>query len=431
MADEKKTRTQADLQAMYSPWVKGQDESLIDYYARLSQNRKGGILGTAGLMDVPISDKDAGEVKKNTPVCPAGYSWNGNACVPTRPEESEGEGPVYTKGEKLQQAVDRFSGRGLTPDQMLMAALPAGGLLSALGEKAGLSADSYIGMDKDKAMIAESMAASGATEGEIERVMADPEKTAYMHGIGMMGEAPVYDYIPNTGFGANLKDRFSNGVMGLFGPNYGGAISNEWMSTAPTGPNGTNLTSLQTGMFSGSPAFTHSLNTEGKTYTRTIPTSTDSSGNSTSTRTVDYTPRHEFNAANFTSDKSVIDAHSEYDDGSQSSSSNSSKWLCSKMLHMGKWKRKDAMATWKWHAAQPEHWKRGYDVWGKFLAKHVLNNDFWASVMQEWTEHKVMDGKKTWKAMLGSVMIAPCWIAGFFNNKPSGEFQLAKKSEVM
>lgn len=115
---------------------------------------------------------------------------------------------------------------------------------------------------------------------------------------------------------------------------------------------------------------------------------------------------------------------------SSSSSSGSSKWLCSKMMHMGKWTRKEAMATWKWHAAQSEHWKRGYDLWGRVLAKEVLNNDFWASVMQEWTDNKVKGAKKTWKAMLGSVVLAPCWIAGFFNDKPVGEFQLATKEEV-
>lgn len=137
-----------------------------------------------------------------------------------------------------------------------------------------------------------------------------------------------------------------------------------------------------------------------------------------------------FDVSDFTSDSKVISSHGS-SGASSGGSSGGGKWLCSKMHHMGKWTRKEALQTYKWHNAQPDVWKRGYDVWGKFLARKVLKNDFWAKVMQEWTDNTVKGGKLTWRAMLGKAVIAPCWVVGVFNRKPVGEFTIAKKEEVM
>lgn len=106
------------------------------------------------------------------------------------------------------------------------------------------------------------------------------------------------------------------------------------------------------------------------------------------------------------------------------------KWLCSKMHHMGKWSLSDAKSTWGLHNAQAETFKRGYHIYGKWLAKHVLVNDFFADMFKQGVARRLGKQGHTWKTILGEVIISPCWIVGLFSKRPTGKFRIASKDEV-
>lgn len=64
-------------------YFKQPQESMAEYMQRLAMQRASGVLGGGGMLntatvDQEITDKDLGSVQQN---CPAGYRWNGNACV--------------------------------------------------------------------------------------------------------------------------------------------------------------------------------------------------------------------------------------------------------------------------------------------------------------------------------------------------------------
>lgn len=63
-----------------SQYYRQPDETMFEYMQRLAQNRAKGVLGGGGMLDAaPLTSTELGEVVTR---CPAGYSWDGNACVP-------------------------------------------------------------------------------------------------------------------------------------------------------------------------------------------------------------------------------------------------------------------------------------------------------------------------------------------------------------
>ncbi len=98
---------------------------------------------------------------------------------------------------------------------------------------------------------------------------------------------------------------------------------------------------------------------------------------------------------------------------SSSSSSSTSKegtYCCTKMVKHGNWtSMKKLYRMHKWHNAQAQWWKDGYDVWGRTLADTFLNGEgtFWPSIMEAFYQRHVNGGKLTAKSVLANLMVYP------------------------
>ena len=218
------------ITGMYSPYTQGEGESLLDYYARLKQSRKGGVLGTEGLMDVAkeASPETAlGEVQKNTPQCAPGYVWDGTACVPANPD-SEWEPP--TKEEAKNLALDRLTGRALGAKGVF----GPGAIGAALGGLEGYS---------DKWSMVGSLVDAGLSKDEALSVIEnDPEKVAMMADRGMLdfNLRDPYNFAEANSVnswkdvGRNFGRELANRVGGLFGS---GNFGNETFGYQAVVPN--------------------------------------------------------------------------------------------------------------------------------------------------------------------------------------------------
>lgn len=177
----------------YSPYAMKEGEDLYDYLARLSVERKGGILGTGGLMDVPSpkkveakSDKNLGSASYS---CPPGYTWNGTACVPVSDDtetaktlkEQYLESDEYNQGFsyedfKMQNALDRLTGRRYA-GQGLWYGIPT-----------------PLSNWSDKAEIKSQLLANGFSEAEADRMINDPEFASATNMLGRLGTMPTKEY---------------------------------------------------------------------------------------------------------------------------------------------------------------------------------------------------------------------------------------------
>lgn len=99
----------------YSPWVQRADESLLDYYKRLNATREGGILGTAGLMDVPKSknidaSKGEGAVALGEEIIRKQEEGTSTPYDPYTGSDWE-SGGYNRKDQRIGDALDRLTGR--------------------------------------------------------------------------------------------------------------------------------------------------------------------------------------------------------------------------------------------------------------------------------------------------------------------------------
>lgn len=237
MAD---TYTQESVGRAYNPWRMAEGENLVDYYARLRSGREGGILGTSGLMDkaMSVEEEDLGEVKKNKPVCPPGYVYdeasgscvqvNGDSVVPSTRErfESSQRGQVIGNAlgkeeawarEDAQGALDRLTGRAPTLNDVLMAMVPGGGILSALSNGNEDALREYIGsggdLEKVKGMLDGNMSAS-----ELERTLGSRE--ALGRSLATSGKN-TQDWESGAGMLDTIGSRITGGVGSIVSSLFG------------------------------------------------------------------------------------------------------------------------------------------------------------------------------------------------------------------
>jgi hypothetical protein len=110
--------------------------------------------------------------------------------------------------------------------------------------------------------------------------------------------------------------------------------------------------------------------------------------------------------------------------GSSGSSSGGGSYCCTKMVEHGLWNsRKEYVMMHKWHMAQPQWWRDGYDVWGKKVANTLLksNSPFWTSVMQAFFDRKVAGKSFTPKTLLSYAIIYPGVLAFGMAAKATGK----------
>jgi hypothetical protein len=179
----------------YSQWQIQADESLVEYYKRLALLRKGGILGTSGLMDSPIGD----DSKKVDPTKGASL---GTVKVNTSSSGDGGSDTPSTTPATLESMVRGKSGAGFDPLRLFGLFGPIGAGMEALGNVARNSA------------IKDDLAELGYGEAEVDALMTNPDLLA----MELYGNK-------DAGFtGTMNKDNLSDGksVIGrLFGDIFG------------------------------------------------------------------------------------------------------------------------------------------------------------------------------------------------------------------
>ena len=81
---------------------------------------------------------------------------------------------------------------------------------------------------------------------------------------------------------------------------------------------------------------------------------------------------------------------------------------------------------------QPNWWRSGYDVWGKFLAKTFLRKQgFWSGIMQSFFDYHIRNKPYTWRTALAHVMVYPgVFICGHIWTKVPETVRLAKFEEL-
>jgi hypothetical protein len=103
------------------------------------------------------------------------------------------------------------------------------------------------------------------------------------------------------------------------------------------------------------------------------------------------------------------------------------------MVHHGIWEKAQQFARLTvWSSKQPDWWRAGYNVWGKVIAKHLLNKKgFWTDVMQGFYDHHVRKQKRTLKSTLADLIIYPgSFVCGLFSKEIPVKPRLASKEEL-
>lgn len=188
----------------YKPWQIQQDESLVDYYKRLAELRKGGILGTMGMMDTPKKEKEGKlEATSDAPL--------GEEVVNESTQEvydpytgSDWESGGYSrKDQEVGDALDRLTGRKYA-GQGLMYGIP--NLLSNWS---------------DRSKVESQLRAQGWTDEQIAQYMDTAfgvealKATQSLDRLGVMSKDP-YDY-KEQGTQDSLFDVGKSVVGSLFG----------------------------------------------------------------------------------------------------------------------------------------------------------------------------------------------------------------------
>ena len=109
------------------------------------------------------------------------------------------------------------------------------------------------------------------------------------------------------------------------------------------------------------------------------------------------------------------------------------RWCCSQMVHHGLWNQSYQFSRLTvWSSKQPNWWRSGYNVWGKVIAKYLLNKKgFWTEVMQSFYDNHVRKQKRTLKSTIADIVIYPgSFICGLIWKKIPTKARLAKKEEL-
>ena len=109
------------------------------------------------------------------------------------------------------------------------------------------------------------------------------------------------------------------------------------------------------------------------------------------------------------------------------------RWCCSQMVHHGLWNQSYQFSrVTVWSSKQPNWWRSGYNVWGKVIAKYLLNKKgFWTEVMQSFYDNHVRKQKRTLKSTIADIIIYPgSFICGLIWKKIPTKARLAKKEEL-
>ena len=109
------------------------------------------------------------------------------------------------------------------------------------------------------------------------------------------------------------------------------------------------------------------------------------------------------------------------------------RWCCSQMVHHGLWNQSYQFSRLTvWSSKQPNWWRSGYNVWGKVIAKYLLNKKgFWTEVMQSFYDNHVRKQKRTLKSTIADIIIYPgSFICGLIWKKIPTKARLAKKEEL-
>jgi len=109
------------------------------------------------------------------------------------------------------------------------------------------------------------------------------------------------------------------------------------------------------------------------------------------------------------------------------------RWCCSQMVHHGLWNQSHQFSRLTvWSSKQPNWWRSGYNVWGKVIAKYLLNKKgFWTEVMQSFYDNHVRKQKRTLKSTIADIIIYPgSFICGLIWKKIPTKARLAKKEEL-
>lgn len=216
-----------DIQSEYSLWKIQPNESLVDYYKRLAELRKGGILGTQGLMDSAKAKKESEKKAESEKVL-------GEEVVNTSSSSSDSSVPT-PKPVSLEDMVRAKSGASFDPLQLM--GMLAGPLGSAVALGGGMLRDSAIGKQ---------LAEAGYTDAEIQAMMDNP-------GLMQM----ELQMNPELGFGKDFdKKELKDGttvIERMFGDLFGSDEKAEvpaglqW-AAARLDPR-SNVTGYQNGMF--------------------------------------------------------------------------------------------------------------------------------------------------------------------------------------
>ena len=128
--------------------------------------------------------------------------------------------------------------------------------------------------------------------------------------------------------------------------------------------------------------------------------------------------------------KTVVTSAPRSDDGG---GGGGGRWCCSQMVHHGIWTHQGEFARLTvWSMKQPNWWRSGYDVWGKFLAKTFLRKQgFWSNIMQSFFDYHIRNKPYTWRTALAHVMVYPgVFICGHIWTKVPETVRLAKFEEL-
>lgn len=185
-----------DIQGEYNLWKIQPNETLMEYYKRLAELRKGGILGTQGMMD-SAKEKKAEKPKANSDKA------LGQEVVNESSSSSDGMPSRPAKPVSLEDMVRAKSGASFDPLQLF--GMLGGPLGSAVAMGAGMLRDSEIGKQLTEA---------GYSDAEIQAMMDNP-------GLMQM----ELQMNPELGFGKDFdKDDLKDGksvVERLFGGLFG------------------------------------------------------------------------------------------------------------------------------------------------------------------------------------------------------------------
>jgi len=190
----------------YSRYQKGPNESIVDYYLRLASTRSGGILGTGGLMDkateTPAVEETATGATEGSAQysCPAGYTWNGTACVKDSGNSGDSGVPqdLRTPEQKLSDAIKVQSDRQVS----------AGEIFGLFGAIPGLVVGGLENW-QNNSQIRDAMKDAGMSDEEIKLAMTNPENAvmqAYRgdYGSGVQESMGGSVMRPNTSAGGSI-----------------------------------------------------------------------------------------------------------------------------------------------------------------------------------------------------------------------------------